>query len=194
MSKGAATRTAILDEAARLASTVGFNALTVGTLAERTDLSKSGLFAHFKSKEQLQLQTLEHAGAWFIDMVVRPALSTQRGEQRLRALFGNWIHWASQSLPGGCIYIAANIEFDDQPGPMRDLLVAHQRDWNDTIAAVVSTCISEGDFRDDVDPQQFAFEFESLMLGFHHASRLLSDPRARERTEAAFESLIRHAH
>jgi len=193
MSKGAATRTAILDEAARLASTIGFNALTVGTLAERTELSKSGLFAHFKSKEQLQLQTLEHAGVWFVDAVLRPALSTQRGEKRLRSLFENWLGWASGALPGGCIYIAANIEFDDQPGPMRDLLVAHQRDWNDTITAVVATCISEGDFRADVDPAQFAFELQALMLGFHHAWRLLGDEHARERTETAFETLITHA-
>jgi len=194
VSKGAATKTAILDEATRLASTIGFNALTVGTLAERTELSKSGLFAHFKSKEQLQLQTLSHAGDLFVDAVIRPSLAAPRGEARVRELFTRWLDWASSALPGGCIYIAANIEFDDQPGAMRDQLVAQQLDWRDTIATVVTTAITEGDFRDDVDPGQFAFELSALFLGFHHAWRLLGDPQARARTEAAFESLVARSH
>ena len=194
MSKGATTKAAILDEATRLASTIGFNALTVGTLADRTELSKSGLFAHFKSKEQLQLQTLDHAGDLFVDAVIRPSLVAPRGETRVRELVRRWLDWASSGLPGGCIYIAANIEFDDQPGAMRDRLVAQQRDWTETIATVVTTAITEGDFRDDVDPAQFAFELQSLFLGFHHASRLLGDPQARTRTESAFESLVARCH
>ena len=128
MSKGTETRTAILDEAVDIASRVGFGALTIGQLADRTQMSKSGLFAHFRSKEQLQLQALEHAAARFIDCVARPALATPRGEQRARALFDGWLAWLEDSLPGGCIFIAAAVEVDDQPGSLRDAVVRHERD------------------------------------------------------------------
>lgn len=190
MSKGAETRSAILDEAVDLASTVGFNALTVGTLADRTGMSKSGLFAHFNSKEQLQLQTLARAGDLFIDVVIRPALTAPRGEPRVRELFRRWLDWAESGLAGGCIYIAANVEFDDQPGSMRDHLVAQQRDWTETIRTIAATAVAEGHFRDDLDTAQFAFELGGLFLSFQHYKRLLGDPLARQRTEAAFESLV----
>ena len=105
MSKGQATKTSILDEAVQVASTAGFEALTIGRLAERAEMSKSGLFAHFRSKEQLQLQALDHAAAWFTDLVVRPALKAPRGEPRLRELFERWLAWETETLPGGCVFI-----------------------------------------------------------------------------------------
>lgn len=193
MSKGEETRTAILDEALALASRVGFTGLTIGQLAEQTGMSKSGLFAHFQSKEQLQLQTLAHARRRFIDTTVRPTLAVPRGEKRVRELFERWLAWESQTLPGGCIFITGSIEFDDQPGAMRDALVADQRDWLDTIAAVAETAIAEGDFRPDVDPRQVAFEIQGLILGYHHFARLLDDDRALDRARDAFEALLEHA-
>ena len=102
-------------------------------------MSKSGLFAHFKSKEQLQLQTLEHARQRFIDVTVRPALAVSRGEKRVRELFEGWLRWETEVVPGGCIFVTGSIEFDDQPGPMRDALVRDQRDWLDAIATVAET-------------------------------------------------------
>lgn len=189
MSKGRETKSAILDESLQIASRVGFEALSIGKLAEHTGMSKSGLFAHFKSKEQLQLQTLDHSRQLFVDIVIRPALATARGEKRLRALFEHWLTWESV-LEGGCIYVTGSAEYDDRPGPMREALVRNQRDWLETIATVVRTAISEGDFAEDADPEQFAFEFNALTLGYHHASRLLEDPHARERTHVMFEALV----
>src|SRR5216110_1068336 len=116
MSKGERTKTAILEHATGLASQVGLTGLTIGVLADDLDLSKSGLFAHFQSKEALQLQVLEFAAERFVATVVRPALSTPRGEPRVRAMFENWLKWPKESaLPGGCFFVAAAVELDDQP-------------------------------------------------------------------------------
>lgn len=194
MSKGQETKTAILDEALTIASRVGFTGLTIGQLAEQTGMSKSGLFAHFQSKEQLQLQTLAHARRKFVDTTIRPALAVSRGEKRVRELFERWVVWETEVLPGGCIFVTGSVEFDDQPGPMRDALVADQRDWLETVATVARTAVSEGDFRDDLDPQQFAFEVQGLTLGYHHSARLLDDPQAMNRVRTAFEALLDRAH
>jgi AcrR family transcriptional regulator len=193
MTKGDETREAILDEALALASRVGFTGLTIGQLAEQTGMSKSGLFAHFKSKEQLQLQTLEHGRQRFIDVTVRPALAVSRGEKRVRELFEGWIRWETQVVPGGCVFVTGAVEFDDQPGPMRDALVRDQRDWLDTVATVAEAAVSEGDFRADLDPRQFAFDLHGLTLGFHHYARLLDDDQAEDRVRTAFESLLDRA-
>ena len=190
MSKGQQTKTAILDEAVGIASRVGFNALTIGQLAESTGMSKSGLFAHFKSKEALQLQTLERGRERFTDLVIRPTLAAPRGIQRVRALFDHWLVWETEALQGGCIFVTGSIEYDDQPGPMRDALVRSQRDWGEFIATVAGTAVSEGDFRADLDTEQFAFTLQGLMYAYHHTARLLRDPKALERTKAALEQLI----
>src|SRR4029453_4147392 len=128
MSKGTETRQVVLDEAARGASRVGLSGLTIGSLAAATQLSKSGLFAHFQSKESLQLQLLDHTRARFIDLVVRPALAAPRGEPRVRELSRRWLAWDAEALPGGCLFVAASAEFDAQPGPVRDRLANDQRD------------------------------------------------------------------
>lgn len=190
MSKGDETRAAILDEAIDIASTKGFGGLTIGMLAEATDMSKSGLFAHFNSKEQLQLQTLERARERFVDVVVRPSLSAPRGEKRVRALLENWLRWADDALSGGCLFIGAAAELDDQPGALRDSLVRNEQDWLDVIANVAATAVAEGDFRADTDVEQFAHDVHGVTLAYHHSSRLMRDPRAVERTERAIESLI----
>jgi AcrR family transcriptional regulator len=190
MSKGMATRQAVLDEAARVASRVGLGGLTIGSLAAATRLSKSGLFAHFQSKEALQLQLLAHARERFIDLVVRPALAAPRGEPRVRELFRRWLAWDAEALPGGCLFVAASAEFDDQPGPVRDRLARDQRDWMDTIARVFETGVAEGHFRPDAEPAQFAYDLHGTMLAFHHASRLLGDPDAAALATRAFEALL----
>ena len=190
MSKGQDTKAAILDEAVGIASEVGFTGLTIGQLAERTGMSKSGLFAHFRSKEALQLETLARARERLTDVVVRPTLATPRGVTRVRALFDLWLHWATEVLEGGCIFVTGAIEYDDRPGPVRDALVQGERDWTELIVTVAGTAVSEGDFRADLDTEQFAFQVQALMYGFHHASRLMHDPKALERTRVAFDQLI----
>lgn len=191
MSKGDETRQAVLDQAVDAARRVGLSGLTIGTLAEQTQLSKSGLFGHFRSKEALQLQVLEHARAGFEDQVARPAVRAPRGEPRVRALFDRWMTWGSR--PGGCPFVAASTEFDDQPGVVRDRLVHDQRDLLDLIAQTFRSGITEGHFGPDEDPDQFAQDFYAIVLGQHHVSRLLEDPHAGDRASRAFERLLAQA-
>jgi AcrR family transcriptional regulator len=153
-------------------------------------MSKSGLFAHFRSKEALQLETLHRAQERFNDLVIRPALSAPRGRKRVEALFDHWLDWETEALTGGCIFVTATIEFDDQPGPMRDAVVRCQQDWLEFVATVAGTAVAEGDFRADLDTEQFAFQLQGLMLGYHHAGRLMRDPRAREHTRQALDDLL----
>jgi AcrR family transcriptional regulator len=194
MGKGEQTREAILLHALKLATRVGFEGLTIGRLADDLELSKSGLFAHFGSKENLQVKVLELASRRFVDEVIRPALAAPRGVRRVRALFERWLAWeASPSLPGGCPFNAAATELDDRPGPARDYVVRAQKDWLETIANTARTAIHEGDFAAELDCEQFAHELQSIMLGYAHASRLLKDPTARARTERAFDALLRRA-
>lgn len=188
MRKGDATRGLILDEAGELARRVGLGGLTIGALATQTGMSKSGLFAHFGSKESLQLQVLDHVTDAFAHGVVRPAVKEPRGIPRLRALFAGWLEW--DSAAGGCPLVAAVFELDDQPGPVREHLVAGQRDWHETLATVVTSAITEGHFRADVDPNQVAFTLAGLLLSFHVASRLLGDPQATARAQRGLEDLI----
>ena len=191
MGKGEVTRQAILDRGVVLATRVGLGGLTIGRLADDLGLSKSGLFAHFRSKEALQVQVLEAASARFVDCVIKPAMAERRGEPRLRALFQRWLAWSTSSaMPGGCLFVAAAIELDDQPGAPRDRLVALQKDWLEVLAGAVRIAVSEGHFRKDVDPEQFAHDLYAVALGYHHSSRLLRDPDAPKRAARAFESLV----
>ncbi len=191
MPRGADTREAILDHALRLASEVGLEGLTIGRLASALDLSKSGLFAHFGSKDELQVQLLDRAAARFAEVVVRPALAAPRGEPRLRALFERWLRWPREvPQPGGCIFVQAAAELDDRPGVARDRLVTLQRAWLATIARVVRGGQAEGQLRRDVDPEQVAFELHAIILACHHASRLLRDRTAVDRARHALDRLI----
>jgi AcrR family transcriptional regulator len=191
--KGEETRRAILDEAIQVASQDGLRGLTIGQLAAHIEMSKSGLFAHFKSKESLQLEVLEYARQRFIDSVMRPAFAAPRGRKRLDTLFDHWLTWTNDELNGGCLFVAAASELDDRPGPVRDALVRSERDWLDSIATIAGTAVAEGEFRDDVDVEQFAYELHGIMLSHHHASRLLHDERAPERARRAYGSLVEAA-
>jgi AcrR family transcriptional regulator len=191
MSKGEATRQNILDHAASLVSQLGFEGLTIGSLAMALNLSKSGLFAHFRSKEALQIQVLEYVAGMFVDFVIKPALKAPRGEPRVRALFDQLMKWPTRGeFPGGCPIIAAITELDDRPGPVRDILVQQQKDWLDTIATIARTGISEGQFRADLDTAQFAFELYGIEFAYHHTLRLLADPQAEQRARSAFDALV----
>jgi AcrR family transcriptional regulator len=190
MSKGEVTRAAILDSAIDLASRIGFNPLSIGQLAAATGMSKSGLFAHFKSKEALQLATLEHARERFTDSVIRPTLAAPRGVARVQALVDNWKSWETEGLGGGCVFVAASIEFDDQPGLLHDALVRNQRDWVEFIEIVARSAVTEGDFRADMDVEHFAFMLQGLTYAFHHTSRLLGDPSAGDHMRQGLEQLF----
>lgn len=191
MRKGDFTRKTILERATGLASKVGLEGVTIGALAAELDLSKSGLFAHFHSKEALQLQVLEHSADWFVERVIRPALAEPRGEPRVRALFERWLEWSQSSpLPGGCVFVQAAVELDDRPGPVRDRLVGFQRQWLGVLATSLRKGIEAGAFHDGADPEQFAQDVYGVMLAYHHFSRLLGDPRAEARARRAFESLL----
>jgi AcrR family transcriptional regulator len=194
MRKGEKTRVAILDEALRLASVLGLEGLSIGRLAEELDLSKSGLFAHFDSKENLQVALLERAGERFAETVVRPALAERAGEPRLRVLFERWLEWPKHvPQPGGCIWVTAAIELDDRPGAARERLVALWREWLATIAQVVRRGQEIGEFRPNLDPEQLAFELNGIALAWHLETRLLGNALARQRAGAAFERLVADA-
>lgn len=194
MSKGEQTREAILREALAQSSHLGLQGITVGMLAERMEMSKSGLFAHFRSKEQLQSDVLTFAGEHFRRLVFLPALQQSRGLPRLTALFERWLGWdgyADYALPGGCIFVTAAREFDDEPdGPIRDLVVDQQRQWLDTLATIVRGAITEGHFVADTDPEQFAHDLMAVMLGYHFSARLLRDRAATDRARVAFRRLV----
>jgi AcrR family transcriptional regulator len=193
--KGEQTRTAILDEALRISSKLGLEGLTIGSLADATGMSKSGLFAHFGSREDLQLAVLEHAAQRYGELVFVPVLRIERGLPRLRALFGRWLDWTIESgLPGGCIMISTAIEYDDRPGPIRDAAIANQHRGNAITQKAVRLAIKEGHLRPETDPEQISFEMLGLVLATHNHRRLLGDKEARKRALTAFEELIaRHA-
>lgn len=189
MSKGEATRQAVLEQATEIAGRLGLAGLTIGSLATTANISKSGLFGHFKSKEALQMQVMEYAREWFITQVVHPALKTPRGEKRVRALFDHWVGITYGHTPG-CLFVSAATEFDDQPGPVRDQLVRDHSDLDEMVAQIFRTGIAEGDFRADADAEQFAFELNGLMLGFFQSHRLMRDPLAEERVRRAFDAIL----
>lgn len=193
--KGELTRQTILEAATSLATRVGLGGVTIGGLAEDLSLSKSGLFAHFRSKEALQEQVLQFAAQRFIAFVAGKAITAPRGEPRVRVLFERWLEWARSGNAagrGGCLFVAASTELDDQPGPVRERLVSLQRDWLAFMAGAYRLAVAEGHFGPG-DAEQFAHDVYGTMLAYHHADRLLGDPAAEKRARAAFEALVQAA-
>ena len=191
MSKGEQTRERIVDKAWQLASRDGLSGLSLGKLAVELGLSKSGLFAHFGSKQGLEVEVLKAAAERFTEQVLRPAMSAPRGVARLRKLFKNWLGWANDpEQPGGCIFMAAAAELDDTEGPQRDFLVAAQKAWLATLAKGASLAVEEGELRRDLDADQFAFEMLGIAMAYHHGRRLLRDPKSESRAKNAFERLL----
>ena len=194
MGKGLETRERILRHAMRVVSRDGLEGLSIGTLADSLGMSKSGLFAHFGSKDELQLEVLRTAAADFEELVIRPALKAPRGPERLRQMFENWIRWAaSTDRKGGCIFTAASFELDDRPGQARDYVVEIEKQLLHSLAHTARLGVAAGAFRPDLDCELLAFQIHSLFLGFHHTRRLLRQRGAEEQARNAFERLLADA-
>ncbi|MCX7173130.1 MAG: TetR/AcrR family transcriptional regulator [Proteobacteria bacterium] len=192
MGKGQQTRQAILGQALVLSSECGLSGLSIGLLAEKSGMSKSGLFSHFGSKEELQLAVIREAQDRFAEVVVRPALKERRGLARLRAMVRNGIVWTQKiNLPGGCPLMSAALEFDDQPGAVRDAVESSQRDWRRTLVNAVRIAMDVGELAADTDPEQVAFEIVGISLATQQGQRLLRDADAEQRAMRAFERLVR---
>ena len=189
MTKGADTKQIILQTGLDMASRLGLESVTIGSLAASIGMSKSGLFAHFQSKENLQVEILKFAEQEFVASVVVPALRTTAGIPRIKALVRNWIGWGAK-LTGGCIFVTAGTEFSDRTGRVRDYLLHQQQMWIDTLRRIAESAVRVGDFRSDADCEQFAFDLYSLILGFHFYHRLLRDSETVQRQQAALEKLL----
>lgn len=189
MTKGEDTRIAILEAGLDLASRWSLESVTIGALAKDTGMSKSGLFAHFQSKENLQVEILKHAAGDFRDKVLLPALRTPAGTARIMSLVESWIRW-SNSLTGGCIFVSASTEFSDRPGNVRDYLVRQQEEWIESLRRIAESAVRVGDFKSDSNCEQFAFDLYSLLLGFHYYHKLLRDSETAKRQKQALDRLL----
>ncbi len=193
MTKGKDTKSTILSAALTTVSQEGLEGLSFGKLAQNVGLSKSGLFAHFNSLENLQIAVIQEAVNIFVEKVVAPALKQPRGEPRVRALSNNIFEWG-RTFAGGCPFISMATEMDDKPGQVRDFLVSTQKDFLSVLATAAQIAIEEGHFRKSLNPQQFAYDFYSIILGYHHFHRLLNDSQAKSYYQNAFTALINNSH
>lgn len=192
LQKGRQTRAAILDSALALASQMGLEGLSIGALAEVAHMSKSGVFAHFGSREELQIAVIREYHRRFEEEVFFPSMREPRGIPRLRALFERWLRRVSVEVDSGCIYISGAVEFDDRPGPVRDALVGMVRSWHDALERSIRIAIEDGQLRPDTDVPQMLFEMHGLVLALHHDARLMRLPGADQRARTAFERLVEH--
>lgn len=190
MTKGQDTKLTILNAGLEMASRIGLESLSIGGLAKATKMSKSGLFAHFQSKENLQIAILELAGEQFAESVITPALMTRAGIPRIRVLFQKWVEISAQ-MTSRCIFVTASTEYSDRPGRVRDFVLKQQEMWIDCLRQIARSAIKAGDFSKDIDCDQFAFDLYSLLLGFHYYDQLLNDKYSKERRENALERLIK---
>ena len=190
LQKGQATRAAILDVALGLASHMGLEGLSIGALASAMQMSKSGVFAHFGSREELQISVIREYHARFEEEVFFPAIAEARGLTRLRALFERWIRRVSVELDSGCIYISGAVEFDDRPGPVRDALVSMVRAWHAALERAIRIAVEVDELRADTDAIQMLFEMHGLILALHHDARFLRNPGTLDRARAGFERVL----
>ncbi|HNW62987.1 TetR/AcrR family transcriptional regulator [Piscinibacter sp.] len=190
MHKGQQTRATILDAALTLASHMGLEGLSIGALAEVTGMSKSGVFAHFGSRDELQIAVVREYHNKFEEEVFYPALREPRGLPRLRALFELWVKRVAVEIDSGCIYISGAVEFDDRPGPVRDALVDMVQTWQDALERAIGMAVEEGHLRADTDPAQMLFEVHGLILALHHDARFLRHPGAVDRARVAFRRVL----
>ena len=190
--KGQQTRAAILDAALALASQMGIEGLSIGALAEVTSMSKSGVFAHFGSREELQISVIREYHERFEHEVFHPAIQEPRGLPRLRALFDNWVGKVATEIDSGCIYISGAVEFDDRPGPVRDALAGMVLLWHGALHRAIRMAIELGHLRTDTDPMQMLFEIHGLILSLHHDARFLRSAGAVDRARKAFERVIHY--
>ncbi|MBC7860768.1 MAG: TetR/AcrR family transcriptional regulator [Burkholderiaceae bacterium] len=190
MRKGELTRAAILDVALDLASRDGLEGLTIGLLADRMNMSKSGVFAHFGSREDLQIEVLKLYHQRFEQEVFAPAMSEPRGVMRLKAMYARWIKQVSVEIASGCIYISGAVEYDDRPGAIREELVAMVRAWHGALLRCVNQAVETGEFKPGTDAAQMVYEMYGLILALHHEARFLRMPGSVERARLGFQRLI----
>jgi len=190
MRKGEMTRAAILDVALELASRNGLEGLTIGLLADRMNMSKSGVFAHFGSREDLQIDVLKLYHQRFEQEVFTPSLKEPRGLPRLEAMFHRWLERVSVEIASGCIYISGAVEYDDRPGPIREALVGMVRVWQTALVRCARQAIDCGDLKADTDPEQLVFEMYGMVLAVHHDARFLRLVGAVERANRGFARLV----
>ncbi len=188
--KGQQTRAAILDAALGLASHMGLEGLSIGALAEVTGMSKSGVFAHFGSREELQISVIREYHAKFEQEVFIPALREPRGLPRLRAMFDRWVRRVTVEMDSGCIYISGAVEFDDRPGPVRDALLDMVKAWQAALERAIAQAISEGHLRADTDAMQMLFETHGLILALHHDARFLRLQGSVDRARTGFHRIV----
>jgi AcrR family transcriptional regulator len=189
--RGERTRRQILDAAVHIASVEGLEGLSIGGLALKLEMSKSGLFAAFGSKEDLQVATVDHAAQIFVEKVVRPAMAAPRGLPRLWALCDSRLGYLQKEVfKGGCFFAAASAEFDGRPGPVRERIAGHMKRWMEVVSGAVQRAQREGHLRPEVDAAQLAFELESYSMGANWAYQLFGDAGAFERARRAAKALL----
>jgi AcrR family transcriptional regulator len=188
--KGEKTKAVIVDAALGLATQIGLEGLSIGALAEVTGMSKSGVFAHFGSREELQISVVREYHARFEHEVFFPALESQRGLPRLKALFANWMKRTSVEIDSGCIYISGAVEFDDRPGPVRDAIASSVKTWLAAMDRAVRQAQELYHLDEEADPSQILFEIHGLILALHYEARFLKAPGSIERAVKGFESIL----
>ena len=188
--KGQQTKAAIVDAALRMAAQVGLEGLSIGSLAEVTGMSKSGVFAHFGSRDELQISVVREYYARFEREVFQPAMEQPRGLPRLQALFEHWMRFTSAELDSGCIFISGAVEFDDRPGPVRDILVGAVGAWMDAMTRAVAQAREEAHLEPQGDDAQVAFEIHGLILVLHYEARFLQRPGALSRALQGFDNIL----
>jgi AcrR family transcriptional regulator len=189
--KSEQTFATIVDAALAMAAAEGIGKLSLGEIAKRTGISKSGVFSRVGSLEALQLAVLDEFDERFMKDVFHPALGLPRGLPRLNAIIEGWIRRTGNTrLFNGCLYIAGAFEFDDIPGPLRDRLEAGLARWRATLRRTIIQAREEGQLRPDTDPEQLVFEIHSLIVGLMHDVRFVRDSKAPERVRNAYARLI----
>jgi len=188
--KGQQTKLAIVDAALGLAAQIGLEGLSIGVLAEVTRMSKSGVFAHFGSREELQISVIREYFHRFEQEIFYPALKQPRGLPRLQALFANWMKRVTVELQSGCIFISGAVDFDDRTGPVRDALASSVKTWLGAVHRAVLQAKEEGHLAADADERQIVFEIHSLILGLHYEARFLKTPGSVERANKGFERIL----
>jgi len=185
------TRERILHQGLALMSQSGLSGVTLGVLADQVGMSKSGLFAHFRSKEEVQIELLTHMAQFAAEHVLRPSMTAGEGLPRLRSLVRHWFGWAQRAgLPGGCPVAAGLFEFDDVEGRVRNKILEMEARWRHTLIELVRRAVEVGHFRPDLDVDQFVWELCGIYLGHHAAHRFLRAADADARASAAFEALL----
>jgi AcrR family transcriptional regulator len=194
MGNAGTTRERILEQGLALMSQSGLGGVTLGVLAGQTGMSKSGLFAHFRSKQDVQVKLLEYMARLANERVVEPAMKAPEGLPRLRALVSNWFGWAQRAgLPGGCPVAAGLFEFDDVESPVRDKILELESHWRELLTELVARAVSQGHLRRGLDKSQFVWELCGIYLSHHAAHRFLRAADAGRRANIAFESLVRRS-